>query len=188
LFCWPGLAPAGDILSCSHKKGRKEGVLGSLNTRRKTRYAPYGRCAQTATASLTGSAMASLGGCGLMDALWSPRAASLAAQQAKRLSKKKRIHQGAATKTTNTASNLTRRGCLSAAPQARSEFHGAKLRSTPSLLTFLRVQESQSPAGARPGQQNKKPKENQKSTRHSASKNKHQTPIKKIPRISAVFQ
>jgi hypothetical protein len=44
---------------------------------------------------------------------------------------------------------------LNGAPQARSEFYGGypKLRSTPSLLTFLRGQESQSPAGASPGQQ-----------------------------------
>jgi hypothetical protein len=29
---WPGLAPAGDILSCPHKKGCKEGVLRSFGT------------------------------------------------------------------------------------------------------------------------------------------------------------
>jgi hypothetical protein len=31
-FRWPGLAPAGDILSCTRKKGRKEGVLRSFCT------------------------------------------------------------------------------------------------------------------------------------------------------------
>jgi hypothetical protein len=52
--CWPGLAPAGDLLSCPRKKGGKEGVLRSVNTCRGTRFAPCGRCAQTATANMNG--------------------------------------------------------------------------------------------------------------------------------------
>ena len=55
------------------------------------------------------------------------------------------------------ATRLTHRGCPSAAPKGReASFTVQKLRSTPSLLTFLRGQESQSPAGARPGQQAEK--------------------------------
>jgi uncharacterized membrane-anchored protein len=30
--CWPGLAPAGDLLSCPRKKGGKESVLRSFGT------------------------------------------------------------------------------------------------------------------------------------------------------------
>ena len=80
------------------------------------------------------------------------------------------------------ATRLTHRGCPSAAPKGReASFTVQKLRSTPSLLTFLRGQESQSPAGARPGQrkinQRRKlpPQANIKSQRTKALKlNNHQ--------------
>ena len=53
--CWPGLAPAGDWLSCPRKKVSKEGVLRSFCTVELA--SRLRRCAQTTTVSQTGNAV-----------------------------------------------------------------------------------------------------------------------------------
>ena len=71
VFCfqggWPGLAPAGDLLSCTRKKGGKEGVLRSLGTAELT--ARLRRCVRTTAVSQTGCAGCAEGGCALTDTL-----------------------------------------------------------------------------------------------------------------------
>ena len=66
-FRWPGLAPAGDLLSCTRKKGGKEGVLRSLGTAELT--ARLRRCVRTTAVSQTGCAGCAEGGCALTDTL-----------------------------------------------------------------------------------------------------------------------
>ena len=103
---------------------------------RRTHYAPCGRCVRAAAVSQIGGARWDAGSCALTDALWPPRAASLAAQQAKH-PPKKRIHQGATTQTTPTASCLARRSCLSAAPAGREASFTAQVAQHAFFADFL---------------------------------------------------
>ena len=103
---------------------------------RRTHYAPCGRCVRAAAVSQIGGARWGAGSCALTDALWPPRAASLAAQQAKH-PPKKRIHQGATTQTTPTASCLARRSCLSAAPAGREASFTAQAAQHAFFADFL---------------------------------------------------
>ena len=103
---------------------------------RRTHYAPCGRCVRAAAVSQIGGARWGAGSCALTDALWPPRAASLAAQQAKH-PPKKRIHQGATTQTTPTASCLARRSCLSAAPAGREASFTAQVAQHAFFADFL---------------------------------------------------
>ena len=171
---------------------------------RRTHYAPCGRCVRAAAVSQIGGARWGAGSCTLTDALWPPRAASLAAQlqpglyarsalewqvllkrellplisigfynrnkpktnkyhrkvlsflrtprcsppptllliaaeaaQQAKHPPKKRIHQGATTQTTPTASCLARRSCLSAAPAGREASFTAQAAQHAFFADFL---------------------------------------------------
>ena len=150
--CWPGLAPAGDWLSCPRKKVSKEGVLRSFCTV-KLASRPLGAALKQLRRAWMGE--------GLLDQrlrfflmrLKSGFFACCAASE--EVIPQQRNRKSATVFNIASATRLTHRGCPSAAPAGReASFTVQKLRSTLSLHPFLRVQERMSPAGARPGQQN----------------------------------
>ena len=209
--CWPGLAPAGDSLSCSCKKVSKEHAPYSPCPLRCATGEPAvladgvppwnslraARCAQTTPASQ--STKQARSDAPAPPACCAPRHGQKGVGEARAIAALGPQCAGAARRErgaersdgpcrlpppsaapgagrlwggvcvgAHTLRDLTRRGCLSEAPQARSEFHGAPRRRTApglplcaaqgsqtwgacSLLTFLHEQESESPAGASPG-------------------------------------